>query len=326
MSNSYNISILLVYWDNTGPSVLNYFPDKSSFKIFRRSEWTTIELIKLLRSFKPDRIVASGWMDFGYLLTMFYLKNVCNDIKTYCATDDQWHGTLRQRIGSVIYRIFLKKWIYDYMWVAGKPQLYYASKFGVQYSHILTDLLIASPRFRKDASNEKRFIFLGRLVKEKNVQLLLDAHFMLSEVDRKNWKLHIIGDGPLLDELVSQADDNVIFSGSFLGDNLIKELIKGGVGCVTSSHEQWGLVVHEFSSMGMPLILSDRVGAGSEFLVHNLNGFIFDNRSVEDLYLSMKKIINLSELDFKEFSENSKRLSLRVNHKDSIMKFINHKG
>ena len=52
--------------------------------------------------------------------------------------------------------------------------------------------------------------------------------------------------------------------------------------CLPSLIEPWGVVVHEFASMGLLLLLFKNVGSGTEFLINGYNGFSFDPESSED--------------------------------------------
>ena len=91
-----------------------------------------------------------------------------------------------------------------------------------------------------------------------------------------------------------------------------------------SKFEPWGVVVHEYCLNSMPLILSNTVGSNSEFLINELNGFIFESSSVDGLYNSLLKIVKLSDDEYYNFGQNSKRLSTRITINDSIYKFLFH--
>lgn len=85
-----------------------------------------------------------------------------------------------------------------------------------------------------------------------------------------------------------------------------------GVFILPSRHEQWGVVVHEFSAAGMPLILSDNVGAKDTFLIENYNGYSFSNNSADELAALMYKISKKSDIELFQLGFNSKKLSNRI--------------
>ena len=72
----------------------------------------------------------------------------------------------------------------------------------------------------------------------------------------------------------------------------------------------------------MPLISSNAVGANTTFLIHGVNGFLFENESHEDLASAMIKIINLSDKKLEEFSSASNNLSDRISSKTSANNFL----
>jgi glycosyltransferase involved in cell wall biosynthesis len=263
-------------------------------------------------------------MDFEYLKAVYTYKKINKLTKTYCAIDDQWKNTLRQKIGTYIYKLFLNKKVFDYMWVAGSPQLYYASNFGVKYNQVISGLLVASSKFNGNPNKSRRFVYVGRFVNVKGIDLLISAHKLLDINIRNKWQLELIGSGPLVNIIKDSLDEFITYKGPLFGEDLALELSKGGVGCCVSLHEPWGVVVHEYCLNSMPLILSNTVGSNSEFLINELNGFIFESSSVDGLYNSLLKIVKLSDDEYYNFGQNSKRLSTRITINDSIYKFLFH--
>ena len=67
-----------------------------------------------------------------------------------------------------------------------------------------------------------------------------------------------------------------------------------GVFILPSHFEPWGVVTHEFAAAGFPLILSDKIGAGTKFLDNGYNGFLFSSNNVQELKQAMLNVINLS--------------------------------
>lgn len=77
------------------------------------------------------------------------------------------------------------------------------SKWGEKYKNKVritpcsfTDLGRFHPK-----KKEKTIIFCGRLIKEKNPLLVIEAANIISKDILRNWKIYIIGDGPLKDEV-----------------------------------------------------------------------------------------------------------------------------
>lgn len=305
-----------VYWDNRGIHSRNYVPKAKSSNIFfePRSIFSNTGLVDLMHSIEPEIVVISGWMDSGYIKAISQYRSKC-DTKTVCCIDDQWHGTIRQRLGRIYYRLFYKR-IFDYMWVSGPPQYYYASRFGYNLNNIIYDLYSASYSnldISKSPLN-RRFIFVGRLSSVKGIDILLEAYSKIPPAIRQKWPLTFIGSGPM-SELIDESKIEHVTSIPYLGPReLKKELLRGGVGVLPSRREPWGVVVHEFTQFGLPLILSEVCGAKSRFLINNYNGFDFlmNEDAVENLRIALLNMTRLSDQELHWFSRNSYELSKSI--------------
>ena len=57
-------------------------------------------------------------------------------------------------------------------------------------------------------------------------------------------------------------------------DRVIEAYVAADVFALLSRHEPWGVVVNEAAACGLPLVLSDRVGAAYDLLRDGENGFL----------------------------------------------------
>ena len=55
------------------------------------------------------------------------------------------------------------------------------------------------------------------------------------------------------------------------------------------------MVVNEAMCFGLPVVVSDQVGAASDLVMHGKNGFIFPAGDVEALANNIKQLMELSE-------------------------------
>jgi glycosyltransferase involved in cell wall biosynthesis len=111
---------------------------------------------------------------------------------------------------------------------------------------------------------------VGRLVREKGFEGLV-ASIAPGQV------LAIAGDGPLRDALARLADRNgvrLILLGDLAPERLQEAYAAADVFALLSFHEPWGVVVNEAAAAGLPLVLSDRVGAARDLLVDGENGYV----------------------------------------------------
>jgi glycosyltransferase involved in cell wall biosynthesis len=119
------------------------------------------------------------------------------------------------------------------------------------------------------------FVFLGRLVAGKGVDVLLDA-YERAALDPERWPLTIFGEGPmrpLLDRNGAQGSRRGVRFGGFVTGADKTRALAGARWLVVPSHwgEPFGLVAHEARSVGVPCIVSRDGGlpeaAGNDALV-----------------------------------------------------------
>lgn len=317
-------SIDVIHWVSSGVNSTQHKIKKyEHVKFHPRTELSKEQILIFLKNKSPDIIYVSGWMDSGYLYAIKKYKKVNIDCKVVCGIDDQWEGRLRQHLGRIYFRFFYRK-IFDYMWVAGKPQYYFAKKFGYSDKYIIHDLLSANTKkfFPISMGNKKRFVFVGRFDPVKGIDILVDAYGKLSPKYRKEWELLLIGSGEMESYIQNNFVDGIKVIPFLQQDDLIEELRKGGVGCFPSTHEQWGVAIHELALMGYPLLLSSACGACSEFLISGYNGYKFRQSSVADLHTKLLHIIKSSESQLDDFSKRSIILGSRISTEQSIYSLL----
>jgi glycosyltransferase involved in cell wall biosynthesis len=101
--------------------------------------------------------------------------------------------------------------------------------------------------------DEPTVAFLGRLVAMKRPEDAIAA-FALTRAEFPSARLWMIGDGPLLPRLRSDAMAGADFLGRVDGDELIERLARAHVLVATAVREGWGLNVSEAAMCGTPSI------------------------------------------------------------------------
>jgi glycogen(starch) synthase len=138
-----------------------------------------------------------------------------------------------------------------------------------------TTLDPAEVRSHYCAPNEKLIFYVGRIVREKGLGVLLDAYSRVLGVE-PNTKLVIAGKGPYLDELKHRAYQlgiyhRVYFAG-YIDDDTRNALYKAAtVAVFPSLYEPFGIVALEGMAAGSAVIASDAGGLG-EIIQHGENG------------------------------------------------------
>ena len=141
-------------------------------------------------------------------------------------------------------------------------------------------------------------IFVGRMAKEKNVDLLLSAQQKINEKD-KNVKLIMVGDGPNLDEYKETCkklgiEKNVIFAGKVPWEDVPKYYRLADIFATASTSETQGLTVIEAMAASVaPICINDE--SFKNTVVDGYNGEIFKDEEeyiyvVNDLKTDRKKL------------------------------------
>ena len=167
---------------------------------------------------------------------------------------------------------------------------------------------------RKIKRVNKIFVFLivGRLVKDKSIDLAIKSFSMLNS---KKSRLLIIGEGPEEKNLRDLAlelnvNDRILFKGK-ITKNIESYYRKSDCFLMSSTREPFGQTIIEALAVGLPILAwkkSENVlTATHEIITNNRNGFLIDY-NVESMSDAMLKIINLSEKQKFFFFDNNIKL------------------
>jgi glycosyltransferase involved in cell wall biosynthesis len=113
--------------------------------------------------------------------------------------------------------------------------------------------------------NSKLLLYVGRLVPEKNLQLLVDTLAQLNAASEVDWRLVVVGDGIGREAFLSQGEKRVPARIGWLGHIRNRaELAETYANCDffvhPNPHEPFGIAPLEAMASGLPLIVPDRGG------------------------------------------------------------------
>lgn len=121
-------------------------------------------------------------------------------------------------------------------------------------------------------------LFVGRLIGAKDPAALVEAQAILERGPDAPW-LWFAGDGPEAKSLRERSDRLKLARVRYLGARRPSELPEvwaaADLFALPSAHEPWGVVVNEAMAAGLPVVLSDRVGAAPDLLADGVNGRLF---------------------------------------------------
>tara|TARA_B100001758_G_C18416572_1_gene620398 strand:+ start:3408 stop:4463 length:1056 start_codon:yes stop_codon:yes gene_type:complete len=264
---------------------------------------------------KNDFIIVNGYNNYPFILT--FLLNLFSFKKRFIATDSD----TQFRIPTSFLKRFIK-WIYLSIIFKNKYVLGFAGgsnshkdlfrNYGMNEERIfLMPLMVNNMRFYKDFKQFPKiftFLYVGRLVKHKNVESLIQQ-FNINFID-KPAVLRIVGSGDRAEYLENKyASDKVIFTGKKFNIDLEKEFKNASCFVCPSEFEPWGLVVNEALSSSLPVIATNEVGASFDLIKDKNTGFVVNN--MNDFGNRMIELYNNSAL-LLEYSKNA--CELMKNH------------
>ncbi len=107
---------------------------------------------------------------------------------------------------------------------------------------------------------EIKLLYVGRVSKEKNLEILVSAFKKLIELKREV-RLFIVGDGPYKEEMAEALRHTpTVFTGYIKGEDLAGIFASADLFVFPSTTDTFGNVVLESQASGVPVIVTDRGG------------------------------------------------------------------
>lgn len=221
----------------------------------------------------------------GRFLSLKLLDGIilCND------SAKEWYDLNFPNVKKIVFPIIQnEERIQSILKVAEPISNQYLSKYQLKYKNVL--------------------LFVGRLVKVKNLNLLIDV-FSQYIAFNKNAVLILVGDGDKKGELLKQTkrlkiQDKVIFAGRFENEELYAWYQIADYFILPSIYESFGAVVNESLIAGVPVICSDL--AGASYLICENNGVTFNPYDKNKLLLILKnKLRNKRDNSNNQLSNSS---------------------
>ena len=158
-----------------------------------------------------------------------------------------------------------------------------------------------------------RIISVGRLYPQKDQKMMIEAFAKVSE-RFPDWKLVIFGEGPqrrALETMIQdprfKIQDKVSLPGR--SENIIDELKKSKVFCLSSIYEGMSNALVEAICVGLPIVTT-KVSGTEELIKDGENGFIVNIGDTDAMAEALTKILEDENLQ-KQFSENNKAQAIK---------------
>ena len=254
-----------------------------------------------ISNLKPGVVCLNGWGMRGSIETLkeCLRLGIPTVLMSESTTGDKPRAQWREKIKRRIVRTC------SAALVGGRPHVEYVSALGIPRDRIFMGYnVVDNQHFWQgtiDAhANEQvirkslelpnnYFLACSRFGEKKNLFRLMKAYSAYKlAMGRKAWKLIVLGDGELKNQLFSARShlalsEDVIFPGFKHYDELPMYYAFAGAFVHASTSEPWGLVVNEAMAASLPVLVSNRCGCAPELVRDGQNGWTFDPIDVEAL-------------------------------------------
>ena len=137
-------------------------------------------------------------------------------------------------------------------------------------------------------NGEVRLLYVGRVSKEKNLDLLAEAYRRLRG-EGLLVQLVVVGHGPY-SEAFAESLPEACFTGYLTGNDLAAAYASADIFVFPSTTDTFGNVIIEAQASGVPVVVSDS-GGPKELVKNNETGLITRSHDVDDLTDAVRRLI-----------------------------------
>ncbi len=291
----------------TQPSLRKALKDNNTKFVMREIPFQVPPYGKL-RSFYNENAIYDEDMNLKNKESFFYLRQrIIAEIRKYCYS---------RADGALAYSSLGKEIMPTYGIGKEKVFVTYNANESEALFRIKSELLSthAAP-----VRNTYRIMHIGRLVKWKRVDLLIDAfakvlpHFPQAE-------LLIVGNGPEMENLVNQArklkvSENIVFTKEVYDTGSIaKHFLSSGVYVLAG---MGGLSINDAMTFSLPVLCSVCDGTEQDLVIDGINGFYFEENNADDLAEKIRALFNDPDLR-KKMGEHSLEIIQNKVNQDTV--------
>lgn len=240
-------------------------------------------LLRQLEEFQPDVLIVNSWHIPVYMKAARKWRGRALRI---VVMDHQWLGTPKQWLGRVTRQLFIQP-AFDAAFLPGDEQAVFARHLGFEQHEIIVGLYSCDDPFFTGPQDPPRnsFLFTGRLVEAKGVDVLAEAYRRYRASSADPWPLKVAGMGQLDAEL--KAIEGVELLGFVSPDDLPGVMQGSGCLVLPSRFEPWGVVLQEAAASGQAVICTSACGGASRLVLDGYNGRVVTADRVDELAAAM---------------------------------------
>jgi 1,2-diacylglycerol 3-alpha-glucosyltransferase len=304
------------------------FQGQSLESIPTRKMWLSVR--EELTTFKPDVVFIYGY-SLGIMRQITFWAER-NGVGVFLISDSNEFDRTRYKPLELLKSLFVSR--VDAAFVGGTSSSMYLQKLGFPKERIVTGYDVIDNRAFCRCAYENRcaqsqtqemrslpadyFLYVGRIIKEKNLERLLAAYGRYAESvssETTPWGLVFCGSGPgeedlrrSIDHMPQQLRERVLFCGLIRQPELIDFYSCASCLVLPSTSESWGLVVNEAMVCKLPVLVSRRAGCSADLVQEGVTGWLLDPYAVDQLARLMATIHRTDSRVRVEMGEQGQRL------------------
>lgn len=267
----------------------------------------------IVRTIKPD-IIISFLPEPSYRVLALKLFN--KKLKVIVSVRNDPKIEYKTKINRIVMKILYP--LADGFVFQTKEAKEYFSKKIQQKSVIIPNPIDKKIIQRKvyTGKKEKKIVAVGRLVEQKNHELLINA-FNLVKDQIPEYNLIIYGEGSLREKLQEQIErlnlkERVFLPGNV--DNIADKIENASLFVLSSNYEGMPNALMEAMALGLICISTDCPCGGPRFLIeNNVNGYLINVGKEKELANKIKEIIvDKKQEELEEVSNNARKKMLQM--------------
>lgn len=260
----------------------------------------------------PDAVLVCGWHIGGYRQVARGLRGRTLRL---VSMPNQWWGTAKQWAGVAVSRWAIRP-AYDAAYVCDERAAVFAQRLGYGAERLVWGMNSCDhPRFaavaeaRGDAVPPPAFLFVGRLVADKAIDVLAAGYQRYRAAVDDPWPLLVAGTGP--DETLLADVKGVELLGFVQPGELPGLFARAGCLVLPSRFEPWGVAIHEATAAGLPVVCTRVCGASTRLVLDGYNGVVVDPGDPRTLAGALTRIHRLDDDERRAMATASHTLSLQ---------------
>jgi glycosyltransferase involved in cell wall biosynthesis len=276
-------------------------------RVLRHDYPVTPGILRALGEAKPDCVVVSGWSTFAAQAAVAWCRARRVPYVLLVESHDAgpkpgWRRRVKETVvppvvkgaASVLVTGSLARDSVIALGAAPERVSVFANTVDVaDYARRAADLADRRGELREGlglSDGHTAVVTVCRLAPEKGIDTLLRA---VGRAREERVAAVVVGDGPeraRLEQLAWELGIDARFTGDRPWETVIEAYAAADVFALLSEHEPWAVVVNEAAACGLPLVLSDRVGAARDLLRDGENGVLVPAGDVDAAAAAFRRL------------------------------------